>query len=226
MGEPVQPGTLLAALKAVAAALKADGVPFALAGGFAVYARGGHPSLHDVDFVVPPESIPAARTAMERRNWEITQPPEDWLIKVWVEGHCVDVIHRLTGLAVDGRLLDRADEMQVESIIMPVLSANDLVASKLLALNEHHCDLEPLLGVTRSLREQIDLDVLEQACAGHPFAEAAIFLLRRLGILGSDGEPAPLASIVQAGQAANGTAPAGQASPGRQLQQPVGQEAT
>jgi hypothetical protein len=183
MGEVVQPGTLLAALKAVAAALKADEVPFALAGGFAVYARGGHPSLHDVDFVVPPTSIQAARSALESRGWEIVQPPEDWLIKVWVEGHCVDIIHRLTGLEVDQDLLGRAEVISVESIPMPVLAATDLVGSKLLALSEHHCDLEPLLGVMRSLREQIDLAALDAACKGHPFAEAGIFLGQRLGIL-------------------------------------------
>ena len=219
MGEPVQPGTLLAALKAVAAALKADEVPFALAGGFAVYARGGHPSLHDVDFVVPVESIPAARTAFEKRDWEITQPPEDWLVKVWVEGHCVDIIHRLSGLDVDRELLARTDEMAVESIRMPVLAANDLLLSKLMALQEHHCDLEPLLALMRSLREQIDLDTLSRACAGHPFAEAALFLGQRLGILSSGGEGdidlTGVPSVSPAAQAAAASAD-GSATPGEE----------
>jgi hypothetical protein len=187
----VQPGTLLAALKAVAAVLKAEDVPFALAGGFAVYARGGHPSLHDVDFVVPPAAIAAARTALEAQGWEITQPPEDWLFKVWVEGQCVDIIHRLTALEVDDELLSRATELSVESIPMPVLAATDLVVSKLLALSEHHCDLEPLLGVMRSLREQLDVPALQQACKGHPFAEAGLFLGERLGILGPDPQEIP-----------------------------------
>src|SRR5204862_3643198 len=41
---------LIATLKHVAYHLKEAGIPFALAGSFAVYARGGGPCDHDVDF--------------------------------------------------------------------------------------------------------------------------------------------------------------------------------
>jgi predicted nucleotidyltransferase len=178
---PIQP--LLEALKAIAACLKADGVPFALAGSYAVYARGGARSLHDVDFVVPLESIPAARSALERRGFRVEQPPEDWLVKVYQDDLCVDVIHCLSSGEVTAELLARADELPVESVIMPVLSATDLLNGKLLALSEHSCDLEPVLAVARSLREQIDVATVRAVCQGHPYAEAALFLIRKLEIL-------------------------------------------
>lgn len=120
---------------------------------------------------------------MERRGLHVVQPPEDWLVKVYVEGVCVDLIQRLSGLAVDDALLSRADLLSVGAIHMPVLSATDIVVSKLHSLSEHHCDFEPVVATIRSLREQLDVDVIDTACLGQPFAEAALFLARRLALL-------------------------------------------
>ena len=46
---------MLEALKRVAVALKESGVPFALVGSYAGWARGGPEPAHDVDFMVPAE---------------------------------------------------------------------------------------------------------------------------------------------------------------------------
>jgi hypothetical protein len=178
----VQP--LLEALKTVASAFKADRVPFALAGQYAVYARGGQSSRHDVDFVIPPTALPAATAALQARGLEVFQPPEDWLAKVMVEDELVDLIHTLASGPVDDELLGRAEALRVESIEMPVLSATDLVIGKLLALSEHACNFEPALAVMRNLREQLDLHVIVAACDGQPFAEAGLYLARRLGVIG------------------------------------------
>lgn len=175
--------SLLEALKSVAVAFKEDGVPFALAGGFAVYARGGQGGDHDVDFVVMEKDVAAARQALERRGMRLVDPPEDWLFKARHDDQPVDVIFRLANGPVDRDLLDRADELSVESVRMPVLSATDLLTSKLLALTEHHCDLGPPLLVMRSLREQLDVALIESQCGGNPFAEAALYLARRLDVL-------------------------------------------
>jgi hypothetical protein len=184
--EDLQP--LLEALKSIAAALKADGVPFALAGSYAVYARGGARSLHDVDFVVPGDAVPAAVAALEHRGFRIMQPPEDWLVKAYVGDLCIDLIHTLAHGPVDAAMLGRAEELRVESVLMPVLSATDLLVAKLRALWEHSCDLEPVLAVARTLREQIRMATVDAACAGHPYAEAGLFLIRRLGIIQEEGE--------------------------------------
>lgn len=176
----IQP--LLEALKTIASALKADGVPFALAGSYAVYARGGPRSLHDVDFVVPEHAIPAASASLQARGLRIEQPPEDWLVKAYQDDLCIDLIHTLAAGPVDDAILGRCDELPVESVRMPVLSATDLLIGKLSALSEHSCDLEPVLVVARSLREQIDLSLVRQAVDGHPYAEAGLFLIGRLDI--------------------------------------------
>ena len=51
---------LRAALKYSSAALKADGVPFALGGGYALWVRGAPEPVHDVDLVVSEQDVPAA----------------------------------------------------------------------------------------------------------------------------------------------------------------------
>lgn len=181
MGGELNP--LLEALKAVGVALKQAGLPYALAGGFAVYARGGQLSTNDVDYVVAEDDVPAAKRALEEAGLTVLQPPEDWLFKARHDGSPVDIIFKLPTGPVRADLLGRADVLSVESVSMPVLSATDLLTAKLLALSDHACDLEPVLAVMRSLREQLDATAISAVCTGHPFAEAALFLADRLGIL-------------------------------------------
>ncbi|GAA5162196.1 nucleotidyltransferase [Ornithinimicrobium tianjinense] len=185
----VQP--ILDALKTVAVVLKEESVPFALAGGYAVYARGGADSRHDADVVILEEDAHRARTALHGRGLEVLDPPEDWLFKVRHEGEIVDVIYRLASGPVDEPLLGRAEEMTVDSVRMPVMAATDLVISKLMAMTEHYCDLSPILAVIRSLREQLDVAVVEQAASQSPFARATLGLARDLSLLPASGHDIP-----------------------------------
>jgi hypothetical protein len=148
-----------------------------------VYARGGPDSRHDVDFVITEEDAPKVLQAFHRRGLSVIEPPEDWLFKVDHEGEQVDIIFRLANGPVDAELLDRSDELTVDSVVMPVLSATDLLLSKLWALTEHHCDLSPVLTIIRSLREQLDVELVDHGSAGNPFAEAALGLARALDLL-------------------------------------------
>ncbi|WP_109473676.1 nucleotidyltransferase family protein [Ornithinimicrobium cavernae] len=177
----VQP--ILDALKTVAVALKEESIPFALAGGYAVYARGGADSRHDADIVIREEDAHRARTTLRGRDLEVVDPPEDWLFKVRHGGEQVDVIYHLAAGPVDAALLDRANEIRVDSVCMPVLSATDLLISKLLPMTEHYCDFSPVLSLIRSLREQVDAERVDRACAGNPFARAALGLARDLSLL-------------------------------------------
>ena len=173
---------LLESLKRVAVALKESDVRFALAGGYAVYARGGTNSAHDVDFVLLPADVDRATKAVTKAGLEVREPPEDWLGKAYAGEHLIDLIFELPEGPVDQAMLDRADEMAVESVLMPVLSATDLVTSKLLSLNEHACDLAPVLQMTRATREQVDWSTLSDRVADSPYAMACLDLFRRLGI--------------------------------------------
>src|SRR4051795_13332855 len=74
---------LATTLKRVAAALKQAEVPFALGGSFAVYAHGGHSSDHDVDFLIREQDKDRVLEALAAVGFEVAEPPEDWLVKVF-----------------------------------------------------------------------------------------------------------------------------------------------
>jgi hypothetical protein len=169
------------ALKRVAVALKEAEIPFALAGGYAAWALGGPEPDHDADFLVPEELADRAAEELVQRGLEVERPPEDWLFKVWSDGEMVDVLHRGSGASVS-QMLEDATEREVISVVMPVLSATDVLVSKLLALDEHYCDLATVLPVVRALREQVDWGMVRERTEGEPFAETVLFLADRLGL--------------------------------------------
>jgi hypothetical protein len=175
-------------LKRVAVALKDADLPFALAGGYAAWAHGGPEPEHDVDFLISADLADRAAEELRRRELRVEHPPEDWLFKVWTDGVMIDVLHRATGSTPED-VLKRAVDIEVLSVDMPVIAATDVVVAKLLALDEHYCDLGGVLPVMRALREQVDWDEVRKLASGSPFAETVLFLLERLDVIsGADGD--------------------------------------
>jgi hypothetical protein len=170
-------------LKQVAVALKEVGAPFALAGGYAAWAHGSPEPLHEVDFLVRPQDATRIAEGLDRAGLDVQQPPEDWLFKVRLDGAVVDVIHRVQGSSPE-EVLDAAEELPVLSVRMPVMTATDVATEKLLAMDEHYCDLAAILPPLRALREQIDWQQVRRRTAGAPFAETTLFLLERLEVIG------------------------------------------
>jgi len=170
-------------IKRVAVALKQGDVPFALCGGYAAYVRGAPEPDHDADFLVP--SAEAERTAkvLSAAGLQVVDPAEDWLTKVVQGNSFIDVLWRTCGVPVERDLIDRAQEMPVLSVHMPVLQATDILVTKLMALDEHYCDYGRLLPVARALREQVDWAEVGQKVAGNDFAAVFLVLLERLGIV-------------------------------------------
>jgi hypothetical protein len=173
-------------LKLVGATLKAAEMPFALAGGYAVWTRGGPESTHDVDFVLPQDLAEKAVQVLLENGMDAVDAPEDWLVKVGRDTVVVDLIHRLPTGPVDDELLARCDDLPVDSVTMPVMSATDLIISRMLALSEHACDLSRIVGCGRALREQIDWRLVRQEAKRSPFAQAALGLLDALDVAGGE----------------------------------------
>ena len=175
------------ALKTVAVALKQTGLPFALMGGYAAWARGGPEPDHDVDFLVADEDAVEVAARLADQDLDVVQPPEDWLFKVYTHGAMVDVIHRPVGGPVHREEVLRATPMEVLSVEMPVQDATGLVVHKLASLDEHYCDLSAVLPTLRALREQVDWDRVAKETAENDFAAAVLYLLRRLRIVADEG---------------------------------------
>ncbi|HST64896.1 MAG TPA: nucleotidyltransferase family protein [Mycobacteriales bacterium] len=183
--DPAADLDLLETVKKAAVELKRAELPFALCGGWAVYARGGPRSEHDADFALLERDVPAALDALAAAGFEPdTDAPEDWLRKVWDRGNLVDLIFRLSGEPVTEDILGRTDTIEVGSVQMPVLSATDLVVTKLLTYRDHYADFGSSLPMVRALREQVDWAEVRQRTEQSPFAEAFLLLVDRLGLTG------------------------------------------
>jgi hypothetical protein len=174
---------LATTLKRVAAALKQAEVPFALGGSFAVYAHGGHSSDHDVDFLIREQDRDRVLADLGAAGFEVEEPPEDWLVKVFDNGRMVDLIYRPVESPVTDETLAESELLSVEAISMPVASATQLMIHKLLSYTQHHCDFATGLPVARSLREQIDWDRVRRETAESPYAVAFLVLLDRLDVV-------------------------------------------
>ncbi|MDK3257218.1 hypothetical protein [Blastococcus capsensis] len=170
-------------LKRTAVALKEGEVPFALCGGYAAWVRGAPEPDHDADFVVPAAESERAAKALADAGLQVVDPAEDWLIKVVRDDVFVDVLWRTCGRFVETDLIERSEVMPVLSVQMPVLDATDLVVSKLMALDEHYCDLARLLPVARAMREQVDWAQVGREVAENDFAVVFLALLDRLDIV-------------------------------------------
>jgi hypothetical protein len=79
-------------------------------------------------------------------------------------------------------ILDRADELEVYAITMPVMTVTDVLATKLLTLKEHEVDYESVLEIARTCREQIEWDYLREKTAESPYAKAFFTLVDELGL--------------------------------------------
>jgi hypothetical protein len=169
-------------LKRAIGALRDAGVPFVLAGSLASWARGGPSTRHDLDLVVKPEDAERALDALVRSGMCAERPVEEWLLKAWDGDVLVDLIFDPRGLRVDDELFARSDELHVLSTSIPVLALEDLLASKLMTLDEHRLDLTPVLQIARALREQIDWGALRRRTRGSPYADAFFALVEGLGI--------------------------------------------
>ena len=180
-------------MKRSASALKADGVSFALGGGYALWVHGGTEPIHDVDLVVAETDVELAANSLAAAGLRIERPPEDWLFKAYcdpdsAEEHAeepalVDVLHRLGGIPVTGSLIATAQEEEVLGLRIPVLPPTPIVIAKLQSLTEHYCDFAPLLLVVRAVREQLDWAEIRRATRDQPFPEAFLLLVERLGII-------------------------------------------
>ena len=170
-------------LKKAVAALREAGVPFLLGGSLAVWARGGPESRHDLDFVVKPEDADRALQVLADAGMRVEKPPEEWLHKAWDGDVLIDLIFAPRGLDVTDEVIERGELLHIIGISIPVMSIEDVLATKLMALDEHRLDYTSVLRIARAVREQIDWEALRARTAESPYAKAFFTLCEELGII-------------------------------------------
>jgi hypothetical protein len=166
------------------AALREAELPYLLAGGLAIWARGGPERDHDLDFLVKAEDAERALQVLVDTGMSAERPPEDWLLKAYDEnGVLVDLIFRPSETPVTDEMIERGDELEVMAIKVNVVSAGDVLVSKLLALREHELDYDTIVEMTRAVREQIDWPDVRARTDHSPFARAFFTLAEGLDLV-------------------------------------------
>lgn len=188
--EPPDPRTALQdALRMSAVALEEAGVPFALVGGYAAWARGAPEPDHDADFAIPEADVGRAQEALAAAGLEVREPAENWLFKAFHHGAMVDILFRMVGEPITKEMLDRSDTMEVLAVRMPVLDATDIISAKMRVLGEHYCDFTRMIAMVRALREQVDWHRVRRETAETPYGRAFLLLVHELGISPVGPEP-------------------------------------
>jgi hypothetical protein len=182
-----------ATLKSCTQALEDADVEFMVGGSLAAWARGGPETRNDLDLMLRPRDADRALAALDESGMKTERPPEQWLYKAWDGEVLVDVIFELLTVEAEGapaerrpiddQLFERADELRVFGVVVRVMSLEDLLATKLLALEPHSLDYESSLTIARALREEIDWDELRRLTGDSPYAKAFFTLLEELGIV-------------------------------------------
>ena len=94
----------------------------------------------------------------------------------------IDLIFEPAGIRVTDAVIERGEELNTGGMPVPVMALDDIMATKLLALDEHNADYADLLPIARALREQIDWPSLRERTSSSPFAAAFFTLAEGLGI--------------------------------------------
>ncbi|HET8956764.1 MAG TPA: nucleotidyltransferase [Solirubrobacterales bacterium] len=177
-------------LKRSVAALEAADVPYLLGGGLGCWARGGPPSSNDIDLMLKREDAERAQQALAEAGMRPETPPEQWLLKAWDGEILIDLIFEPSGMRIDDEVLARGERLSVMAMDIDVMDLDDILITKLMALDEHSADYGDLILITRSLREQIDWARLREETAASPFAVAFFALADGLGICPAAAPPA------------------------------------
>lgn len=176
---------LLTTMKQAGGTLNDAGIPWALGGGLACWARGGPETEHDVDFLVRPEDAERAQQALGDIGFRTEKPPEGWLLKAFDDdaGVMIDLIFSPQDGPVTHELLEQAELLEVHAMRMRVARLEDVLVQKLLALSEQRPDYSSVLELARALREQVDWDEVRARTSESPFARAYFTLLGELEIV-------------------------------------------
>jgi len=170
-------------MKKAASAFRDAGVPHALGGGFALWAHGASPSVHDIDFLVKREDAGKAVSALAGAGMRIEEPPEDWLVKAFDGDVMIDVIFEPTSGPISDDLLEQARELEVLAMRVPVARLEDIFVQKLMALTEHEPDYSGVLAPARAVREQVDWEEVRRRTESSPFARGFFAITEGLEIV-------------------------------------------
>ncbi len=133
-GRVVDEQLFVATLGGAVDALNRQAIDYVLMGGLAAGVLGGERYSQDIDLMIKPEDAHQALAAMAAAGFDTQERDPLWLFKAVKDGVLVDLIFCSVGsIYIDDEMLKRAVETDVNGHWVRVMSAEDLVVTKVLA---------------------------------------------------------------------------------------------
>lgn len=145
-------------------------VPFAVSGGFAFH---HHTSIwrvtKDLDLVLVPDAVPEAFKVLVGEGFDTYVQDPVWLAKARKGDYFVDLITGVGNatLTVEQSWIDRAHEDEVLGIRCKVLSAEEMIASKLFVTRRERFDGADIAHLLKACARSLNWDRLQRLTGQH-----------------------------------------------------------
>lgn len=150
--------------------LQQAGIPFAVAGAFALQQHTGiWRNTKDLDIVLEAGAVPETLQKLEQRGFRTEIRDPVWLAKAWCGGYFIDLITALgnAALIVDRSWIERSQPYLLFGVPCRVLAAEEMIASKIFVSRRERFDLADVAHLIRATGERLDWNRLEHLMNGH-----------------------------------------------------------
>lgn len=160
----------LACYRRAIESLRQAGIPFVIAGAFALHEHTGiWRTTKDLDIMLEARSVPAALPCLEEHGFQTRIEDPVWLAKAFCGDYFVDLITALgnAALVVDASWIERAQPYELFGVPCRVLGAEELMASKIFVSHRERFDGADVAHLIRACGDRLDWERVQQLMTGH-----------------------------------------------------------
>ena len=172
------------------------GIPYAVAGAFALQKYTGIRRLtKDLDLFLKPEDVSAALDHLCKKGFRCETLDPVWLSKARRGEYFVDLISGMSNavIMVDDTWMQRAQPTVIAGVQSQILSAEDLLASKLFVTRRERFDGADIAHIVYRTKGQLEWErILEIACENWEILLWSLMLFRYVYPAHTDYVPATL----------------------------------
>ena len=180
----------------VLVAMNENGVPYAVAGAFALEKYTGIWRVtKDLDLFMKPDDIPAALGYLKEHGFRCEIPDPVWLAKAHRSEYFVDLISGMSNavIVVDESWMQRAQPAVIAGVVSRIISVEDLLASKLFVIRRERFDGADIAHIIYRSGGKLDWERVLQLAGEHwEIVLWALVLFRYVYPAHSDYVPATL----------------------------------
>ncbi|CAJ38051.1 nucleotidyltransferase [Methanocella arvoryzae] len=143
-----------------ASVLEANGIPYVVGGGIAVMSFGRLRDTKDIDFYIMEDHQDLALHHLAEAGYEVDHMSDvGWLAKAFKEGLTIDfILENVGGLRTDQETLDRGVRRMIGKYEFMIMSPEDLIIRKIMAMRSERNDWFDCISVLSSSYQSFDWD--------------------------------------------------------------------